>query len=231
MKSVLISIRPNWCELIANGKKTVEIRKTVPKLETPFKVYIYCTKSMNHLYKTSSEILACDASLPAFYTTQHNKTSLVPSGFLNGKVIGEFMCDKICTLENGKDDFGRWWHQWSEEWCSEETSCLSYKEIDRYFGICYGWHISDLKIYDKPKELSEFYKCGAQTVEELDDGVCAYCSETSCGKAKGYGTPNGYVSCEGRWCDSAYREYLDDNFALIRPPQSWCYVEEVSLNE
>lgn len=44
MKSVLISIQPKWCELIASGKKTIEVRKTKPKLETPFKVYIYCTK-------------------------------------------------------------------------------------------------------------------------------------------------------------------------------------------
>lgn len=42
-KSVLISIRPKWCELIASGEKTIEVRKTRPKLETPFKCYIYCT--------------------------------------------------------------------------------------------------------------------------------------------------------------------------------------------
>ena len=45
MKAVLISIQPKWGELIASGKKTVEIRKTKPKLETPFKVYIYCTQN------------------------------------------------------------------------------------------------------------------------------------------------------------------------------------------
>lgn len=44
-KSVLISINPKWCELIASGKKTVEVRKTRPKLETPFKCYIYCTNT------------------------------------------------------------------------------------------------------------------------------------------------------------------------------------------
>ena len=43
-KAVLISIRPKWCELIASGKKTIEIRKTRPKIETPFKCYIYCTR-------------------------------------------------------------------------------------------------------------------------------------------------------------------------------------------
>lgn len=44
-KAVLISIRPKWCELIANGTKTVEVRKSRPKLETPIKCYIYCTQS------------------------------------------------------------------------------------------------------------------------------------------------------------------------------------------
>ena len=42
-KAVLISIRPEWVEKIARGEKTLELRKTEPKLETPFKVYIYCT--------------------------------------------------------------------------------------------------------------------------------------------------------------------------------------------
>ena len=50
MKSVLMSINPRWCELIANGKKTVEIRKTKPKLEPPFKCYIYCTKGDFSIY-------------------------------------------------------------------------------------------------------------------------------------------------------------------------------------
>ena len=43
-KAVLLSIRPNWCKKIANLRKTVEIRKTAPNLEVPFKCYIYCTK-------------------------------------------------------------------------------------------------------------------------------------------------------------------------------------------
>ena len=40
-----MSIQPKWCELIASGKKTIEVRKTKPKFETPFKVYIYCTNN------------------------------------------------------------------------------------------------------------------------------------------------------------------------------------------
>lgn len=44
MKAVMISIQPKWCELIASGKKTIEVRKTAPKLKRPFKCYIYCTQ-------------------------------------------------------------------------------------------------------------------------------------------------------------------------------------------
>ena len=56
-KSVLFSIKPKYCELIASGKKTIEVRKTKPKLDTPFKCYIYETKALykpngcNHLFK------------------------------------------------------------------------------------------------------------------------------------------------------------------------------------
>ena len=54
-KAVLISIRPEWCDLIMRGKKTIEVRKTRPKLETPFKVYIYCTKIPDWLRTVSHE--------------------------------------------------------------------------------------------------------------------------------------------------------------------------------
>ena len=35
VKAVLISIKPKWCDLIRRGRKTVEVRKTCPKLEVP----------------------------------------------------------------------------------------------------------------------------------------------------------------------------------------------------
>jgi predicted transcriptional regulator len=43
-KAVVLSIRPKWCEKIAIGEKTIEVRKTRPKLDTPFKAYIYCSQ-------------------------------------------------------------------------------------------------------------------------------------------------------------------------------------------
>ena len=40
-KAVLLSIRPNWCKLIASGRKTVEVRKNEPKLDKPIRCFIY----------------------------------------------------------------------------------------------------------------------------------------------------------------------------------------------
>ncbi len=155
MKSVLISIQPKWCELIASGKKTVEVRKTKPKLETPFKVYIYCTNT-----KTMGDFILCKSEENA-KLFGYNTAKGINKGFakcedinLNGKVIGEFVCDYIGYVRNYGDMVDAY---------DCKASCLSANEIIEYakdkdgnFVYTYGWHISNLVIYDKPKELGEF---------------------------------------------------------------------------
>lgn len=141
MKSVLMSIQPKWCELIASGKKTIEVRKTKPKLETPFKVYIYATKSGDRLLVKPNGVFEIAKDI-------------------TGKVIGEFVCDWTCdwyphhitTLFGNKDGY----------FILEDdlkSSCLTYEEIANYGNgkTMYGWHISNLVIYDKPRELREFF--------------------------------------------------------------------------
>ena len=144
MKSVLISINPKWCELIANSKKTIEVRKTRPKLDAPFICYIYQTKSIKNNGRTYSD----------------------------SKVIGEFVCDKITKIKYDliplKKSFG-----YNIKFNIDiNKTCLTSTEISDYLGEVieidkedrvtykfkngYAWHISNLKIYDKPKELSEF---------------------------------------------------------------------------
>ena len=128
-KAVLISIHPEWCEKIINGEKTIEVRKTRPKLDTPFKCYIYCT-----LPKYPHEdVIRTDYPKPQFYG--------------GGKVIGEFTCDRIyelAPLNHAPDDV-------------ERQACLTREEIVQYLkGIGYGWHITGLRIYNKPRKLSEF---------------------------------------------------------------------------
>ena len=141
VKAVMISIRPKWCEKIANGEKTIEVRKTRPKLETPFKVYIYCTSGRPDLnIPISPERLMQD-----YLDTGSMQSLNCPLG--NGKVIGEFTCDRIyelAPLNHAPNDV-------------EKQACLTREEIVNYLkGTGYGWHISDLLIYDQPRELSEF---------------------------------------------------------------------------
>lgn len=209
-KAVLISIRPEWCEKIASGQKMIEVRKTRPKIETPFKCYIYETKAINH----QKIIVDLDGDRATVYAKG------------KGKVIGEFICDDIETI-------GVPFPAFQNEMRKEiiEQSCMSYSELHFYAGhrSLYGWHISDLTIYDKPKELSEFVKLGFVKYNEMDpEELCTYCADIDYGEKAYYSTPNGPVMCEGAYCDRAYQAYLDDEgFTLYRPPQSWCYVEEV----
>ena len=214
MKTVLISIQPKWVEKICNqigeenGKpiyeKVVEVRKSRPKLETPFKCYIYCTKAKE--------------------VVDIGKT------FSWGKeVIGEFVCDRIdnyeCELWNDKayelirqfnyDEYGEIEYEHgaeNNENCEMlNKACLTWQDIRKYLGqglnTCYAWHISDLKIYDKPKELSEFYSTKW-------DMPCEH-------KKRGFNMDfcmayeNGSHFCKELNCEKK---------RLSRPPQSWCYV-------
>ena len=158
MKAVVVSINPKWCEKIASGEKTIEVRKTRPKIDTPFKCYIYCTQA-----KTIGDIILCksEENTKLF---GYNTVKGINRGFaknedikLKGKVIGEFVCDSMYGISNflpyDTDDI----HHDFLPYVLEQT-CLQDYEIDEYLGAKdgYGWHISDLVIYDKPKSLEMF---------------------------------------------------------------------------
>lgn len=138
MKAVLISIRPKWVEKIARGEKTLEVRKTRPKLETPFKCYIYCT--------------GVKRSPLGEYVEVHRKTGGAVDEWQE-KVMGEFTCDRIDRVL--WNDYGTGYD------CSDDdvvAACLTRDELDAYgkHGPLYMWHISGLKLYDTPKELVQF---------------------------------------------------------------------------
>ena len=215
MKSVLISIQPKWCELIASGKKTVEVRKTKPKLETPFKVYIYCTKQGKQFFHGGIGEKECLFKNPDTEKIKFDysfelmccKNEYTKDNFLSGKVIGEFVCDKVENI------FSQ-----SRFWLNEDTlksACLSKEQIWNYANGAekiYAWHISDLVIYDKPRELSEFYVEGD-------------CDCMNCKKCAWFDKGNGNNVEDD--CNLAYKGVeLHKSFKPIkRPPQSWCYVE------
>ena len=188
MKSVLIAIRPKWVEKIVNGEKTIEVRKTAPQ-EVPFKCYIYETKG-------ATETPWVDEDGHFIYKGR-------------GQVIGEFICDKVdeYNFHNGLTEFNsmglpsRIYGSYLIFADDYKSMCLSYDEVKNYGKgkTLYGWHISDLKIYDKPRELSEFSRPCSYS------GLCFSCKRTSFKK-------DGNLLC---------------NTKITRPPQSWMRVEDL----
>lgn len=222
MECVLISIKPKWCELTANGEKTIEVRKTKPKLNTPFKCYIYCTKPSKKYQTVAGSMVLNDDELfklPNGEIKYGNSIELIAydnyskDNFLNGKIIGEFICDKITsfsfdtyyhTLTHRHGGYNVSLGAFSEQELYSK-SCLSFADIYEYIGERYGyaWHISNLKIYDEPKELSEFYKKDFK-------------------KALLYWEYLFSIDCV-----DDEPEPKEEDYILTKAPQSWCYVEEV----
>lgn len=140
-KAVLISIPPEWCELIASGQKTIELRKTRPNLDTPFKCYIYQT----------GEYISANVLSP--YAGKRRP----------GKVIGEFTCTKIDryvrvgTMRDNLDYLNVLPDFYTKP-INFDSLCLSSAKLKEYGKgkQLYGWHISNLHTYAKPKELREF---------------------------------------------------------------------------
>ena len=143
MKAVLISIRPEWCVKIANGEKTVEVRRTKPKIPVPFKAYIYCTQGGDRLWLRDAEWRESWKNAPISFLCNAESCGGMSLG--NGSVVGEFVCDQIIVDHT----FGH-----DEKFYS--AACMSACDAAAYAmqSPMYGWNISNLKIYDKPRELA-----------------------------------------------------------------------------
>ena len=220
-----MSIRPNWCKKIANLRKTVEIRKTAPNLEVPFKCYIYCTKAPKKLitiFRDGEE--SYDGEI------YHGKTKFitwdgigVPDDIDSAmqKVIGEFVCDKIdklvhvgaCNNDVLQLNIETPDGLWKPAESLLQAACMTKASTEKYLqgrnGYC--WHISDLNVYDKPRDLDEFSRFGF------------------------FGMGRSNCVC-GNWRCENYEPSEDhmipptckiDGCSICRPPQSWCYVEEL----
>lgn len=205
-KAVMLSIRPKWCEKIASGEKTIEVRKTRPKLQTPFKCYIYCSKAKERLIgilKDGEENYGeIHHGKPVFI--KQDEGSVCDMWGNRQKVIGEFTCDRIYKIDKDSTDFLfkagglSVYKQAAEEKCSLCVA-MTDDELHGYLGHCqgYGWHISDLRIYDAPRELSEFRKACPNSW---------YCE-----------------SCAMHWGNNG--TCGNESLQIKRAPQSWCYVE------
>lgn len=201
-KAVLMSIRPKWVDLIASGQKTAEIRKSMPRLPLPFKVYIYMTKHQDRLIEVMK-----DGDKDYLGETYHGKPIFikVPEGsfqYQRGMVVGEFLCDAISPLTFDQDGVPTL-HSFDPaiNW----MTCVTAKEAIKYCGDTEKrgllvWHISELKMYryDEEKSLSDFIK---PPCERKSD--CCACP---------------YWSFKMQQCMR--------NNHILTAPQSWCYVED-----
>lgn len=173
MKDILVSLKPYFYYLIGEGLKKVEVRKNLPKADN-----------------WSKNVLA-------YMSKDEQSFSRIPKEFQDkyrrhwGKIGLKFVCDSIETIE----------YQPSYYFCRLGTQ-LSNSEMWEYGRgkPLYGWHISDLVIYDKPRELREFkHKCNGECERTKSGKRCNRCD------IDGYG------------CDCIT--------PITSPPQSYCYVE------
>lgn len=203
MKSVLRSAKPYWIYLILTEKKTIEVGKDFPKSADWNKIVeMYCSKDM----RSFNRIPEKDREWMRKYL---------------GKVACRFVCNSIEDVNAQCSDSGidLFYHD-----CAK-YGCLSQVEVEKYFGVYdeertkdlrdmkgngYAWHISDLKIYDKPKELEEFkYPC-QRGYNDINNAWC-------------------YRERGARLTMCKYNDMKNNccNAYLTRPPQSWCYVEKL----
>lgn len=219
MKAILISVRPQWAELILNYIKKDEIRKgtaigkAINKLieeQGVAPMLIYCTKGKPYVYDLNRYSFAFTFTDKRFIKSNHlHMNNKEVYQYLNGKVVARFNA----TAEEIKYHFGYYNMGERTESYILENSCLTAKELDNYLQasknydetkvskVCgYAIHINDLKPFDKPKELKEF------------EHLVRY---RSCKKCPYYGNP--------RACEKL--PYCCEYEKIYKAPQSWCYVE------
>lgn len=176
---ILASLKPYYYYLIGERKKTIEVRKTALK-NIPQDIAFYMSKDEKSF-----------AKIPKEFQDKYRKHF--------GEVGLAIVCDKI-TRYNCDKAFDEYFIAgYIGAYMPLKEMCLTNKDLIEYGKgrPLYGWHISDLKIYDKPKPIMQFYK------------PC----------------PIKIKNCPGCELYSTYMGCCMNN--IDRPPQSYMFVEEV----
>ena len=202
MKAILMSIRPEWVEKILNKEKTIEVRKCFPSDYVGW-VYIYCTKG--------KQLVDCPQWVEnelchQFWYDKDIALLENSQALLNGKVVARFWCDKV-------EDFGsKYVYAMKDQHFYDilKGACLTARDLTEYAHFTheqfikgktnlYAIHITKLEIFDKPKELSEFYRIRI----------------TKCINCKHYKT-----QCKGISTNECHTR-----IPLTKAPQSWYFIE------
>lgn len=206
--------------------KPVEVRKSAPK-EVPFRAYIYQTKKPVEVWLNGTGRHISEYDKTCWYNDGSGK---VIGEFVCDRVdkfsckciprqsiafgYERFIKDGVYLLNNNDTDYVVFERQdrYLDTMLKNAdlaAMCLSPQELFKYAGgfskPLYAWHISDLKIYDKPRGLCEFTAPCKHNKSKPDESCkgCPYIFK---------GMTSGKLTCDR---------------ALTRAPQSWQYVEEI----
>lgn len=151
-KCVLISIHPRWIDKIFFGEKTVEIRKNKPKIEPPFKCYVYMTAGSYEWKRDPWTTAVFPDGAQAYDGSQ--------------MVVGEFICDRITPVCVNDTLI--------EHTELQKETCLSEQQLAEYLKgkVGYGWHISDARTYKHPLPVSAFKKPESSVLAKAPQSWC-----------------------------------------------------------
>lgn len=239
----MIAASPLECFRITNGEQKIIIKKSRPLLETPFVCYIYCKLSKQIVFHEHVGI-----SFDDLYRMPNGEIKYGYSGelmvcgeeynsnnFLNGKVIGAFICDAIYQISAHKtdqfhgsgfvtcSDFGQYFGSGSK---LLKDACMNGNEALKYLGdnmTGFAWHISKLMIFDKPKGLSDYF-----VIDKKEIKTCPFRDRyfTNPDLTNGANLPAGYSCSKDHYIEFCrplenHCKYIK---ALEKPPKPWCYV-------
>lgn len=225
-KCIILSVQPQWLHKIITGKKTIEIRKSMPKdCEYPIDVYLYCTKNKPYLYESLEElwwwndgvlepfgdkygVRLSDFELPKKF---HDSESRGWNKLLNGFIVAKFTLNKVDRINN----YGSCFEIANESYAYTNSignrSCLDFNDMKKYLNDKngYAWHIDNLEIFKKPMELSEFYRNNYQVIQDYES-----CNNYDC-----IYTVNNSILGDDGYCP------VDEcpKLRISRPFQSWGY--------
>ena len=176
--AIAITIKSPHCCNILNGIKKGEIRKN-ENLHAAIEkaiaekgkatIYVICSKSKPMLFETYG--------YNGFRRFKTSDTALILNA-LNGKVVCKFECEKVEELYTDEDAWSYYTDTITEDYKVSKIACVDDVDIEEYLNGSIGYfiHISNLKVFEEPKELKElkhwtkkWIDCGMDCPPYVDD--------------------------------------------------------------
>lgn len=119
------------------------------------KCLIYCSKAKPYLF---GHYVGFDTKYQ-YDLTICKQVFSYHKNVLNGKIVASFDCEKVEEIV-----YNGWWNCYADNdsiegnYFDNDLACLNEEELKNYLGDKKGYaiHISNLQVFDEPKELSDY---------------------------------------------------------------------------